>query len=132
MRYHDLSISTQILLAGLLAFVLLAVLIRALTFFHRSLTRVPHRYPWTWTPAQCRLLERAGQTLGLVLGLLWAGLLIAATPLPINSPFGFLEVALLLVLLLLPCAWSSAPRAPIAIAGPVIVSLSTRLSDQRT
>jgi hypothetical protein len=166
MRYQDLAVSTQILLVGLLALVLAAVVALAAIFFSRTFARVPQRYPRTWAEAQCWLLERVRLTVGVVLSLLWAALLVAIPHMPTNAPFGFLEVVLIVMLLLLSYAWivlllprdwealgvltrhfsititvlalwwsvmlggtvwtlakASAPRAPYAIAGPVVAVL---------
>src|SRR5215216_347562 len=65
MRYHDLNVATQILLMGLLAVGMGALVIRAIALIYRSVARVPQRYPRTWTPAQCRLLERFRLAIGL-------------------------------------------------------------------
>ena len=105
MRYQDLEFSAQILIVTFLALLLSAVLIRAALFIFRNFTGVPHRYPGTWTPTQCRLMDRFRMLIGVALSALWIALLLAVPYMPTNWPFGLLEGISILVLLLLSNAW---------------------------
>ena len=105
MRYKDLEFSTQILIVTFLALLLSAVVIRAALFIFRNFTGVAQRYPRTWTPTQCRLMDRFRMLVGLALSALWIALLLAVPHMPTNWPFGLLEGISILVLLLLSNAW---------------------------
>ena len=105
MRYKDLEFSTQILLVTFLAILLSVVVIRAALFIFRNFTGVAQRYPRTWTPTQCRLMDRFRMLVGLALSALWIALLFAVPHMPTNWPFGLLEGISILVLLLLSNAW---------------------------
>jgi hypothetical protein len=105
MRYKDLDYTTQILLVTILTILLAVVVVRAAIFLYRNFVGVPQRYPRTWTPAQCRLMNGFRLFIGVALSALWIALLIATPQMPTSWPFGFLEVVSLAALLLLTNGW---------------------------
>jgi hypothetical protein len=105
MRHPDLSLSTQLVLIGALAVVLVGFLTRAAVFFRREKAGLRPLYPTAWSAAQCRALEYFRSLVGLALILLWGAFLFIAPSMPTNWPFGYLEMISLISLLLISNAW---------------------------
>ncbi len=105
MEYADLSPSTQFLLAGLLAVTGAALLTRAIVFFRQEYTGIRPIYPSAWSVAQCLTLEYFRLLVGLALITLWGSFLYLAPSMPTNSPFGYVETIILILLLLISHAW---------------------------
>ena len=105
MRYADLSPSTQFLLIGLLAVAMAAILIRVAVFLRREIAGMRPLYPQGWSAAQCRGLECFRLLVGVAVIALWGSFLFVAPSMPMNSPFGLLEMISLIVLLLISNAW---------------------------
>src|SRR5260370_30987263 len=105
MRYPDLSPSTQFLLIGMLALAMAALLARAAVFIRREIAGMRPLYPQAWSAAQCRALECFRLLVGLALIVLWGTFLFIAPAMPTSSPFGFMEMMSLIVLLLISNAW---------------------------
>jgi len=112
MRHVDLSPSTQLLLVGLLSVALAAILMRAAVFIRCEYAGIRPLYPSAWSAAQCRVLECFRLLVGISLIPLWEFFLFIAPSMPTNSPFGYLEMISLIVLVLFSHAWVllTAPR----------------------
>ena len=89
MRLSDVSPSIQLILIGLLAVALAALLARAMVFIHRKKMDVGTTYPKTWSAAQCRALESFRLLVGLAVIPLWGSFLFIA-----HWPFEFWDVIL--------------------------------------
>ena len=105
MRHVDLSPSTQLLLVGLLSVALAAILMRAAVFIRCEYAGIRPLYPSAWSAAQCRVLECFRLLVGISLIPLWEFFLFIAPSMPTNSPFGYLEMISLIVLVLFSHAW---------------------------
>jgi hypothetical protein len=105
MHYADLSPSGQFLLIGLLAIASLALVTRAMIFFHREKAGTRPIYPATWSAAQCRTLEYFRLLVGLALIPLWGSFLFVAPSMRADWAFGHLDVIFLILLLWISNAW---------------------------
>ena len=102
----DVRPSTQLILIGLLAVSLAALLTRAMVFFYREKAGVRSIYPSAWSAAQCRALEGFRLLVGLALILLWGTFLNIAPSVAAKSPVGFnLDVIFIIFLSLISNAW---------------------------
>ena len=105
MRHPDLDPTTQAVLLSAVAILAGVILIRVTVLFRRQYSRVPHRYPDSWTNDQAKVFERFRMAIGAALILTWATLQMAAPRMPESWPFGLQETILTVGLLLLSNAW---------------------------
>ena len=102
----DESLSTQLVLIGLLAVALGALLTRAMAFFHHKKAGVLPIYPSGWSAAQCRALESVQLLVGLTLFPLWGSFLFIAPSVAAKWPAGCnLVVIFIIFMLLISNAW---------------------------
>lgn len=105
MRHPDLTPLMQALLLGSILVLTSAAAVRFGLFFRNQYTRLPYRYPTTWTAEEAKTFGRLRLTIGGCLAITWLTFLLAAPQLPVSWPFG-LEGALLTIgLLLLTNGW---------------------------
>jgi len=105
MLYKNLDVMTEAVLGSLVLVLLAAAFIRAGAVAYRVLIGMRHVYPTNWTPPQCQTFEKFRLGVGVTLAAFWAVQQVAATAMPTNWPFGFLEATSVAVLLLLTNAW---------------------------
>ena len=105
MQYADLNPSTQFLLVGLLALAGVGLLTRAIVFVRREYAGIPPIYPSIWSAKQCRTLEYFRLFVGLALITLWGSFVYLAPLMATNWPFGYVEMIILILLLLISNAW---------------------------
>ena len=102
----DESLSTQLVLIGLVAVALGALLTRAMAFFHHKKAGVLPIYPSGWSAAQCRALERVQLLVGFTLIPLWGAFLFIAPSVAAKWPAGCnLVVIFIIFMLLISNAW---------------------------
>jgi hypothetical protein len=104
-QYKNLGEMTELVVASLVLALLGAAFIRAAAVLYRILTRIPRRYPQSWTTAQCQLMDRFRLGVGVMLTAFWVAQHFAAPLMPTNWPFGLLEALSVATLLLLTNAW---------------------------
>jgi len=105
MQYADLSSTTQFLMVGLLAVAGSCLLTRAIFVARRDYARSPSSYPDAWSAAQCRSVEYFRLFVGVALIPLWGSFLYLAPSMPTNWPFGYVEMIILILLLLISNVW---------------------------
>jgi hypothetical protein len=105
MRHPNMDIPTQILLVSVLALLSTGLVLRTVVFARRYLAEVPHRYPSSWSQAQCGLFAQFQRGVGLSIGILWIAFISAVPQMPSSWPIGYVQVGSATVLLLLTHAW---------------------------